>query len=62
MVPADSRLTGLLDKNDVMVREAAQEACKDAEAIVICTEWDEFRKLDWEKSKQGWCISFRWGY
>lgn len=24
------------------------EACKNAEAIVIATEWKEFRDLDWE--------------
>jgi UDPglucose 6-dehydrogenase len=25
------------------------EAAKDAEALLIATEWDEFRKLDWDK-------------
>lgn len=27
----------------------AYEACKDAHAIAILTEWDEFRDLDWQK-------------
>ena len=25
------------------------EAVRDAEALLICTEWEEFRKLDWER-------------
>ena len=25
------------------------EACKDAEAIVIATEWKEFKDLDWKQ-------------
>jgi len=36
-------------KPHVKVSLSAEEACKDAEAIVICTEWDEFKTLDWEK-------------
>ena len=27
----------------------AYDACKDAHAIAILTEWDEFKELDWEK-------------
>jgi UDPglucose 6-dehydrogenase len=38
-------------KPHVKVSLSAEEACKDAEAIVICTEWDEFKELDWEKSE-----------
>lgn len=30
----------------------AYEACKDAHAILILTEWDEFKTLDWEKVYQ----------
>lgn len=33
----------------VHIAASAEEACADAEAIVIITEWDEFRRLDWEK-------------
>jgi UDPglucose 6-dehydrogenase len=29
--------------------KSAYEAAKDAEALLIATEWDEFRKLDWDK-------------
>lgn len=38
-------------KPHVRIAESAEDACKDAEAIVICTEWDEFKELDWEKSR-----------
>ena len=40
-------------KPHVRIAESAEDACKDAEAIVICTEWDEFKELDWEKSEFG---------
>jgi UDPglucose 6-dehydrogenase len=29
--------------------KSAYEAAKDAEALLIATEWDEFRKLDWDR-------------
>ncbi|KIR26788.1 UDPglucose 6-dehydrogenase [Cryptococcus deuterogattii 99/473] len=29
--------------------KSVEEACADAEAIVICTEWDEFKTLNWKK-------------
>jgi UDPglucose 6-dehydrogenase len=35
-------------KKAVTISKSALEACKDAEAIVICTEWDEFKTLDWQ--------------
>jgi UDPglucose 6-dehydrogenase len=28
------------------------EAVRDAEAVVIATEWDEFRNLDWDQVRQ----------
>jgi UDPglucose 6-dehydrogenase len=31
--------------------KSAEEACANAEAIVINTEWDEFKNLDWQKSE-----------
>lgn len=31
------------------VCKSALEACANAEAIVICTEWDEFKTLPWEE-------------
>ncbi len=31
---------------------SAYEAAEDAEALVIATEWDQFRKLDWERIRQ----------
>ena len=31
------------------VVSSPQEACKDAHAVAVLTEWDEFKNLDWEK-------------
>ncbi|CAK9782954.1 UDP-glucose dehydrogenase [Cutaneotrichosporon oleaginosum] len=36
-------------KPHISIQKSAEEACKDAEAIVVCTEWDEFKTLDWQK-------------
>jgi hypothetical protein len=38
-------------KKHVKISKSALEACKNAEAIVVCTEWDEFKQLDWEESE-----------
>jgi UDPglucose 6-dehydrogenase len=35
-------------KKQVTICSSALEACKDAEAVVIATEWKEFREIDWE--------------
>ncbi|PWN88378.1 nucleotide sugar dehydrogenase [Acaromyces ingoldii] len=35
-------------KEQVTIHKSVQSACKDAEAVVIATEWDEFKTLDWE--------------
>ncbi len=32
----------------VKVVNTAQEACKDAHAVAVLTEWDEFKSLDWK--------------
>lgn len=45
---------GLVDdtenvKKQVTLCQSAMEACLGAEAIVIATEWDEFKTLDWVK-------------
>jgi UDPglucose 6-dehydrogenase len=34
---------------ELTYHEDPYEALKDAEAALICTEWDQFRKLDWER-------------
>jgi len=34
----------------VSYHEDAYEALRDAEAALVCTEWDEFRELDWERA------------
>lgn len=33
----------------VKIFSSALEACKDAEAVVIATEWKEFRDIDWNE-------------
>ncbi|HXJ18464.1 MAG TPA: UDP-glucose/GDP-mannose dehydrogenase family protein [Candidatus Polarisedimenticolia bacterium] len=37
---------------DVEFAKSAYEAAQDSEALVIATEWDEFRKLDWERLRE----------
>jgi len=37
---------------DIKYFDSAYDACKDAEALVICTEWDEFKNLDLAKVKE----------
>jgi len=37
------------NKENVTVFEDPYEACKDAHAIAILTEWDEFKTYDWKK-------------
>ena len=32
--------------------ESAYEAARNAEALIIATEWDEFRKLEWERIRE----------
>lgn len=36
-------------RKQVRVVQSAIEACRDAEAVVIATEWDEFKLLDWSE-------------
>ena len=31
------------------VTQDPYEACKDAHAVAVITEWDEFKKLDWQR-------------
>ena len=35
-------------KKQVTIVHSALEACKQKEAIVIATEWKEFKEIDWE--------------
>jgi len=37
------------NKNGITVFEDPYEACKDAHAIAILTEWDEFKTYDWQR-------------
>lgn len=36
-------------KKQVRVCKTAMEACQDAEAVVIATEWKEFNEIDWQE-------------
>ncbi|PPQ99311.1 hypothetical protein CVT24_009179 [Panaeolus cyanescens] len=36
-------------KKQVSICNSAIEACKNAEAVVIATEWKEFKEIDWEE-------------
>lgn len=40
------------NKTGVCVYQDPYEACKDAHAIAVLTEWDEFKTYDWEKIYQ----------
>ena len=37
---------------EVKFADKAADACKDADALAIITEWDEFRQIDLEKIKK----------
>jgi UDPglucose 6-dehydrogenase len=37
----------------VTISSSAFEACRNSEAVVIATEWKEFRDIDWELVYQG---------
>src|SRR5690606_23073100 len=37
------------NKEGVQVLGNAYDACKDAHAIAVLTEWDEFKTYDWQK-------------
>lgn len=45
----DSKKTDNLIKNNVEVFNDPYEACKDSHAILVLTEWDEFKKYDYKK-------------
>ena len=38
-------------KKQVTICHSAIEACKNAEAVVVTTEWKEFLEIDWEVYK-----------
>lgn len=52
-----SSLTHLLAfssvKKQVTICSSAIEACELTEAVVIATEWKEFKEIDWEKVYAG---------
>ncbi|KAE9391014.1 UDP-glucose/GDP-mannose dehydrogenase [Gymnopus androsaceus JB14] len=40
-------------KKQVKICSSSLEACRDAEAVVIATEWKEFKEIDWETVYKG---------
>jgi UDPglucose 6-dehydrogenase len=42
-----------LVKKQITISASALDACKNAEAVVIATEWKEFREIDWESVYKG---------
>ena len=40
-------------KKQVTICHCAIEACKNAEAVVIATEWKEFLEIEWEEVYKG---------
>jgi len=45
----DVNMLGLNKGTELVISHDPYEAVIDADAIVICTEWDEFRELDYER-------------
>jgi UDPglucose 6-dehydrogenase len=43
----------LLVKKSVTIHPDALSACKNAEAVVIATEWKEFKTIDWQAVYNG---------
>ena len=41
--------SGDANRQAVTVVNSAMEACEDAHAIAVLTEWDEFKQLDWQE-------------
>jgi UDPglucose 6-dehydrogenase len=40
-------------KGQVTIFDSALEACQGAEAVVIATEWKEFKTIDWQSIYNG---------
>ena len=47
-IPHDRNLICFSVKKSVKIHHDALSACTNAEAIVIATEWKEFRDIDWQ--------------
>ena len=43
---------------EIEYAKSPYEAAKDAEALVVATEWDEFRKLDWDRVRDAMARPF----
>ncbi|CAH7688157.1 UDP-glucose 6-dehydrogenase [Phakopsora pachyrhizi] len=40
-------------RKQITIHKSAEEACQGASGIVIATEWDEFKTMDWSKVYEG---------
>ena len=40
------------DSPDITYCSTAYEAMQNADAVIIMTEWDEFKKIDWQHAAQ----------
>lgn len=47
-VLVSQQLTLFEVKKQVNICSSSMEACQGAEAVVVATEWKEFRDIDWE--------------
>jgi len=47
-LPILNKIFYLEYKNNINIYNSAYEAAKNSDAIVICTEWDEFIHLDYK--------------
>ncbi len=52
VVPEDREVDGCTDVSDLRLCHDAYEACEGAEVLVVLTEWDEFRWLDFERVRR----------
>ena len=35
------------DKKNILISNSALKAAEDAEAVIVLTEWEEFKNLEW---------------
>jgi UDP-glucose 6-dehydrogenase len=50
----------ILVENYVTIFQSPYEAVREADAIIICTEWDEFTTLDYSKVLAFNCITLNY--
>ena len=53
-----------MQKNNVLVSDSALKAAQQADAVLVLTEWEEFKDLDWKNifevmTKPAWIFDSR---